>query len=760
MLNMTRIYSSPLKSTLASQGGSAENAALEIDAVQNTFSREACRFESLVAMASGSLCFRLSRMAFLESFSTSALMRHSLAKPALQAFSWTAATASEVTMFRSVNEFLSDETASRPQTWLCTFIDFFAMKAFSPLGNGHLFLSHLAQDGAMVAGHQAGHALGITEAPEGSLAQQFFRAEAMTLQMGAGAALAARMSGHRLHFVERSAESRCQLTVSRSSIAQSSPLALQMHTETSLGDVITRSSRLPADAAELMDYMQVRDNSVALKHVTSRPESASHLRRSKEAILEAAALVPQRTSATGEESERLVAVVLGAGSCSDIPVVELVRKFRFRVTLVDLNEFSLRDSIRSLPDDVRPYVKGVVADLSYGTIFEVARAVRQLEAASKSSYLERLRILSGLVQIIVTLKGRTFEANWLDLVGEARADLLVSSMVADQAYTPLGSKLVGNINDLINGFLEFARSPGPKPAYLFSDSFLKSFDLMSFTLQYINHYQSAAAQQQHAREVESMVAQGSVAYVSIDTFDYELDPETFDPVSKPMLFRGPNQGCSLQDTLNLRRMKVHSREDWIWDFMSSTDLPGLLPVFGPVPRSVHWKKIESMILFPEAFETSGKVADATPLREDITVLVARMRAQLRSGSDYAREAANLLTGLESEDLRVALRYAELMRHLSGEQMAQRIPRDCLIALAACLQRHPHAEVIEAIKLLRQQYTRALDPKLLALVAAHLYIARFGADESLRSTIEEVFRSLRANPQLVDEHLARLSTGTR
>src|SRR5215471_4325947 len=54
----------------------------------------------------------------------------------------------------------------------------------------NIFLEHSLQSAAMVAGHNTAGILGISERPEGSLAEQLLHAEATNLQMGAGMGLA------------------------------------------------------------------------------------------------------------------------------------------------------------------------------------------------------------------------------------------------------------------------------------------------------------------------------------------------------------------------------------------------------------------------------------------------------------------------------------------------------------------------------------------------------------------------------------------
>ncbi len=97
------------------------------------------------------------------------------------------------------------------EDWRSSFIDFGILK-----GMGHLFwhqsilVQHLFQDISMVMGHQATAFLDWTPVCQGSLLEQMAQAEITNLQLGAGAALFALGSGHRLHHLERNLEQECK----------------------------------------------------------------------------------------------------------------------------------------------------------------------------------------------------------------------------------------------------------------------------------------------------------------------------------------------------------------------------------------------------------------------------------------------------------------------------------------------------------------------------------------------------------------------
>lgn len=163
-------------------------------------------------MMAGGLTFRIGRLAASEAFAALGLMGNPLLATGSRAVAWAAALACEVSAFRGVNQLLSPVALSpeqswlNPQSWLASCADFFALKTMGRWGAGNLAMSHLAQDAAVVAGRNAGAALGLSEKSNESLSQQMLHAEAMIWQMAAGMKLAGVLSGHHLNRWEQSLE--------------------------------------------------------------------------------------------------------------------------------------------------------------------------------------------------------------------------------------------------------------------------------------------------------------------------------------------------------------------------------------------------------------------------------------------------------------------------------------------------------------------------------------------------------------------------
>ncbi len=185
-------------------------AQLQTSALESSFSHEACNWRSLTGMMAGSLAFRIGRLAALESFSNLGLMRHVFVAPAFRALAFTSALAGEVTAFRGANQFLAPTVTSpeqsflNPQGWMATFVDFLSLKTFAPLGAGNVFFGHVSQNLGMMAGHYATSSLGFTPQAQGSLAEQFFHASAMNLQMGVGLLLSNIATGGCFRIIEKS----------------------------------------------------------------------------------------------------------------------------------------------------------------------------------------------------------------------------------------------------------------------------------------------------------------------------------------------------------------------------------------------------------------------------------------------------------------------------------------------------------------------------------------------------------------------------
>src|SRR4030095_6280292 len=116
----------------------------------------------------------------------------SLAPLFVQGFSHATALAGESAVFAEMERNLADHapTHAFQKDWARAFINLGSLKLLGGAATGqHLIVQHLLTDLGMVTGHEAGYALGVTEAPQGNLAQRMIQAEGMNLGMKGSLAL-------------------------------------------------------------------------------------------------------------------------------------------------------------------------------------------------------------------------------------------------------------------------------------------------------------------------------------------------------------------------------------------------------------------------------------------------------------------------------------------------------------------------------------------------------------------------------------------
>jgi diguanylate cyclase (GGDEF)-like protein len=157
------------------------------------FAQQATDWRSLAAMMAGGMTYRVGRMGAMAA-GTGRLASMGIGLGA------------EVTAFEMSNRSLSSltgDTRSNPNLWrwdgqggirqglLSSLVTFGTLKGAGRLAQGeNVVVQHLLQDTGMVLGHQVSGALGITQTPTGSLAEQFLHAEVTNLQLSAGMAFA------------------------------------------------------------------------------------------------------------------------------------------------------------------------------------------------------------------------------------------------------------------------------------------------------------------------------------------------------------------------------------------------------------------------------------------------------------------------------------------------------------------------------------------------------------------------------------------
>lgn len=146
-----------------------------------------------------------------------------------------------------------------------------------------------------------------------------------------------------------------------------------------------------------------------------------HFEQNKQQILSAASVMRLQR---GRTPGRPLVVVLGAGSCADIPLRELVAGGH-DVVLVDLDEASLRKGIAmQLAPAAREHVRIELRDLSAGAVEAVTREADRIMRARAGDAARARSELGALF--------RRQAVPVPQLEGAHRADLLVSSLLMSQ----------------------------------------------------------------------------------------------------------------------------------------------------------------------------------------------------------------------------------------------------------------------------------------------------------------------------------------
>jgi len=148
----------------------------------------------------------------------------------------------------------------------------------------------------------------------------------------------------------------------------------------------------------------------------------SHFDNNKRRVLAAATIMRKRWHGTG----RPLVMVLGAGSCADVPLRELVTAGN-DVILVDLDRPSLLKGIAQLPPKLRRHVRIELRDLTEGAIDrinrEAARIIRRY--AKQTGGAARAR-----TELTALFQRQSVDVPQLE--GAQRVDLLVSTMLIGQ----------------------------------------------------------------------------------------------------------------------------------------------------------------------------------------------------------------------------------------------------------------------------------------------------------------------------------------
>ncbi|GEM_PF-3428451 len=167
--------------------------------LMGSFMHEASQWKTLSAMMLGALSSKLLQSGLLSCTVNYAKLPSSLA------FFKTASLAlglgAEVSVYRGSLSLLGDLPSSSvfSKDWIRDYLNFGILKGFGKIAEGeNLVFTHCFQSSGMVLGQNLSASLEIAPAPTGNLFEQFFHAEIINLQMGAGMSLGHFLTGHRL----------------------------------------------------------------------------------------------------------------------------------------------------------------------------------------------------------------------------------------------------------------------------------------------------------------------------------------------------------------------------------------------------------------------------------------------------------------------------------------------------------------------------------------------------------------------------------
>lgn len=235
LLYHTSLRPSSIQSPLIGSEIALSDAQLQIDSLSAAFTRETSHFSNLISMAGGGLLYRACRGGLLSLG----------ARKAMACFG---ALAAEVTGYRASSHFFADlkgevnsEALFDRKAWTENFLCFGILKGAALIGkNQSAALVHALQSSAVVVGHHLAYSFQLTHKPEGSLLEQLLHAETVNLAMIGGNTLLGKLTGHRLHQMERSMELRQQL-IEQTGLARSTQAqAASIVSFSAEGDIVRR----------------------------------------------------------------------------------------------------------------------------------------------------------------------------------------------------------------------------------------------------------------------------------------------------------------------------------------------------------------------------------------------------------------------------------------------------------------------------------------------------------------------------------------
>ena len=132
-----------------------------------------------------------------------------------------------------------------------------------------------------------------------------------------------------------------------------------------------------------IDAFVAMNASIRSNHERLRAVYAEHVTNSKGAISKTA----ERALSRAPEGKQKTALILGAGNCLDIPLVDLTTKFD-KVTLVEVDHKSTEAAVKELPRELQRKTEIVAADVT-GFVGDFAGKIQPATVSSLPEFLRR-----------------------------------------------------------------------------------------------------------------------------------------------------------------------------------------------------------------------------------------------------------------------------------------------------------------------------------------------------------------------------------
>jgi hypothetical protein len=159
----------------------------------------------------------------------------------------------------------------------------------------------------------------------------------------------------------------------------------------------------------------------------------SHLERNRAAILSG---LRRFESERGTIPDGHTVMILGAGTCADIPLRQLAQ--RFEVILVDIDAPSMQRARDALPAELRQRVTLEVRDLSGGIVVRHSGAFEDIVTSSRTSSEAMERLAAHMESAVIPTPM---------LEGDHEVDALISSMLISQIPYYLLMQVIESLRD-------------------------------------------------------------------------------------------------------------------------------------------------------------------------------------------------------------------------------------------------------------------------------------------------------------------------